>query len=91
MITDYEKKFKLSNVDAQIQGVENNDIANMTVQIQMSSKKGMHWLNDGQSPGGKGAIPMPLEEVDPKDKKSKKKPADENQINSSSKNKTAVR
>ena len=38
----------------------------------MSSKKGMHWLNDGKSTGGKGAIPMPVEEVDPKDKKSKR-------------------
>ena len=53
----------------------------------MSSKKGMHWLNDGKSKGGKGAIPMPVEEEDPKDKKSKrnKSAVDDSNIDSNSK------
>ena len=41
----------------------------------MSSKKGMHWLNDGKAHGGKGAIPQPVEEEELKDKKSKRNKA----------------
>ena len=58
----------------------------------MSSKKGMHWLNDGKAHGGKGAIPQPVEEEELKDKKSKRnKAVGESQIDSTSKQKVAVR